>query len=1084
MKKAFRKILRLMAVLVALLILAVAAVVLLFLFDKPLVKNILQTQLGKRTGMNVRAGKLDYSLFPFHLTVEALELGRENNFQKWDLSVARLEARGDFWNLVRGTKPAIETIAAEGAVIRLEQKAHSEAPLDLKAIIIQAADTIGLARRATVRNSRLTVFLPTQIADLENCDISLTSKDEKEGLAFSLDRAEVNVKDRSGSFSFRSRLTASGTLHLASPLGFEAALAFDSPQVAVAGIKESLPLVRIEAAGRLEPASKELAVSQLKISVPDLLDVEGTAGSRFGQGFSLEAAATVRCERLEKVMAVLEPRLPAGLRKSGLRGRAVLTGKYEMQRSSQGTTDSLAGSLTFEGVELDHVVNRLPLHIRASGKIQASGPSRAPRLSADIRSSIGKAALANFSFGHSDLHIIAAATKEDVNISRLDGTFQDLSFDVADGMRLSFDHIALTGKAGLKLGWKAMVLNSLEAQFDAALQNLFFAAAGGKSLSFDNVTLKGKASLDVGKKMMVFNSLEARFSGIAPLVAEGQFGLGKTPAVRVRIESRNLDIPGLRALAAPFIPESLAGWELGGTAGLSLEVRRPASAGADWGFSGSLSLGQARFNDPSFTIAGEGLDPMLKVEGEYAASKGLSFRGALDISQGESLWKAVYVSWSKHPLKLTAAGRYHLDRGGMDGLEIRFLLPTIGEVNLSGSAITRPLLSFNLRSDAGLSLGPLYSLTTEAGVSEVNRMTIGGTLRAGLHIFKKGQALSVTGKLNLTDASLERPMTRTVLVDVDAELPINCQFGIAAVDSPEIPLPEEGFLRIGEFRNPLFALRLVSVPLRVGANSFSIEPFSLELYGGRIELGRTTFRFDPGSGSIQGVGSLALHDLDIARLPIQSPQFNLTGKIQAEFPRLDIRPKEIMIFGRGEADVFGGKVVLRDLAVSDPFTPGRSISLNADLLDLDLKKLTQEVPFGEVTGIVRGEVRNLVISYGQPEQFEFRLESVPRKGVSQTFSLKAVDNLTVLSAGQQATAGTSQFWMRFIRGFRYEKLGIVSTLRNDTFTLNGTIHEGGVEYLVKKPALFGINVINRMPEKVISFKEMTNRLKRVGQSEK
>ena len=73
--------------------------------------------------------------------------------------------------------------------------------------------------------------------------------------------------------------------------------------------------------------------------------------------------------------------------------------------------------------------------------------------------------------------------------------------------------------------------------------------------------------------------------------------------------------------------------------------------------------------------------------------------------------------------------------------------------------------------------------------------------------------------------------------------------------------------------------------------------------------------------------------------------------------------------------------------------------------------------------------------------------------------------------------------MKFSRGFRYKKIGIRSTLRNDTFTLNGTIHEGGVEYLVKKPALFGINVINRMPDKKISFKEMMSRLERVGQSE-
>ncbi len=167
-----------------------------------------------------------------------------------------------------------------------------------------------------------------------------------------------------------------------------------------------------------------------------------------------------------------------------------------------------------------------------------------------------------------------------------------------------------------------------------------------------------------------------------------------------------------------------------------------------------------------------------------------------------------------------------------------------------------------------------------------------------------------------------------------------------------------------------------------------------------------------------------------------------------------------------------------------PFSEARTISLNVDLLDLDLKRLTDEVPFGEVTGIVRGEVRDLVLSHGQPERFELRIESVPRRGVPQTFSLKAVDNLTVLSSGEQASAGTSQFWMRFIRGFRYERLGIVSTLRNDTFTLNGTIRENGVEYLVKKPALFGISVVNRMPDKVISFKEMTSRLRRVGQSEK
>ena len=215
----------------------------------------------------------------------------------------------------------------------------------------------------------------------------------------------------------------------------------------------------------------------------------------------------------------------------------------------------------------------------------------------------------------------------------------------------------------------------------------------------------------------------------------------------------------------------------------------------------------------------------------------------------------------------------------------------------------------------------------------------------------------------------------------------------------------------------------MAISLRVGVNAFAVEPLSFELFGGRLELGRTVFRVDPRTGALRGAGSLALRELDISTFPIPSPQFKLTGKVRAEFPRLDIGLREIAVSGRGEADVFGGKVVLRDLTVADPFTPGRSISLNVDLLDLDLKKLTDEVPFGEVTGIIRGEIRGLVLSYGQPARFDLRIESVPRKGVPQTFSLKAVDNLTVLSSGQPASVGTGPFWMRFIRGFRYQKHG-------------------------------------------------------------
>jgi hypothetical protein len=48
------------------------------------------------------------------------------------------------------------------------------------------------------------------------------------------------------------------------------------------------------------------------------------------------------------------------------------------------------------------------------------------------------------------------------------------------------------------------------------------------------------------------------------------------------------------------------------------------------------------------------------------------------------------------------------------------------------------------------------------------------------------------------------------------------------------------------------------------------------------------------------------------------------------------------------------------------------------------------------------------------------------------------------------------------------------------FTLRGTIVEKGVQYLVRRSRFFGIDVINKQPEKGISFRDMIERLKKVG----
>ncbi len=1053
MKTSVRKALKISGVVVGAFVLLAAVAALLLVFDKPLVRKLVLRQLNRAEGTAARFARLDYSLFPFRVSVGSLELVREDAFQKLSVSLDGLEAEGTLWKLVRGVKPALATVTAEGLAFRLEQKAVSEEPFDAEAFLLQASDTLAWAKRVTLTNADLAFVLLAGETRLAGLDISLEPEAAGDAVAYAIGRSELSHLRAGGAFGLTCGLASAGKLHLASPFSADSEFSFRSPRVLARGTWSSVDELRIALTVRFDRSASDFSVSRLEIEAPGLLGLEGTAAGQFGHSLYVEASARGRIESLERAAALLAPRLPEVFRDTGIRGRAGLSGKFGLNRTNEGTADNLDAEITLEGVEIAREAGGVPLRLRLDGRVAASGPSRDPRLTADLRSSAGPVAFAGVSAAAAEVRLTGAATRASVEVSSLEARFKEMAF----------------------------------------------AVAGGKAIAFDAASLVAKGGFDPARRTAVLTSLEARFPGLAPLRASGRLGLGKDRSARLLVESRGLDLAALRTIAAPFLPPGLAGWELAAKADLSLAYRRFAEPD-DAGIAATVSLDGAAFNDPSFTIAGEGLDPTLRFEAISSASPGIAFTGSLGVGKGESLWKAVYVPWGTFPLELTVSGRYDRARDAVDGLAARAFLPGIGTVDAKGAAALGPSPSFDLRVETDLGLGPLYSLYAQAGVSEEGRMKLEGRLEADLRVGCLAGALSVAGRARLADASLERPLSKTLVTGISAVIPVHYAPAPAPDGGPDAPpgpegipppgpapgteLPEKGFFRVGELSSPLLSLSSIDLALRGGPNALGIEPVSLDLFGGRLELGRTVFRLDPAAGSFHGTGSLALRDVDVARFPIASPQFKLTGKVRADFPRLDIGTKLIGVSGRGEADIFGGRIVLRDLAVADPFTAGRAISLNVDLVGIDLKKLTDEVPFGEVTGIVDGEVRDLVIVYNQPARFDFRLESVPRKGVPQTFSLKAVDNLTVLSSGQRASAGAGGFFMRFIRGFRYEKLGIVSTLRNDTFTLNGTIREGGVEYLVKKPALFGISVVNREPGKVISFKEMAGRLRRVGQSDK
>lgn len=1041
MRKVLKKFLRIGAWAAGGLVLLLAAAVLLFLFDKPLVKNLAQKYLAKKAGITLQVGALDYKLFPLRIVISSVKATYETPVFSVDVLVKRVEAKGQLGKLLNGEAPAFETADFDIADLRLNQKKISETPIDFESMVLQIARLLSNARRVSIKCGRMGFSLPAQNFHLEDVRLSLAARNAAGAYDLLLDAKHAGAAVNDGGVSFEGGLHAEGTVALARTTGIDLRLGLDAPRFVAAGKSGSLKALNVEAKGDWLTGKDTFSIAKLILGVPDLVTLTGSGTADLGRTISLDLSAQGRVDSLQSLAVIAAPYLPQSVREARVEGKTRMEGHYILAPGERLDTGKLEASVELDGVKLDHAQTAFPIHGQVSGLLKFAGSLPDLQASADLRAAID------------------GISKGDLNIR----------------------------KSLARLRVKASRKAAEVTVFEGSLQGLAYSFPGKKSLAVDDVSFKGAARLDFDRKSISLTALEARLPNLATFRVSGRFDIDPRGVRQARLESKGLKIPALRRLLSPLMPGSLAGWDFDGALDFGVEAGSLPDRMGIWKYSGDLALSQAKFNDPSSTFAGEGLEPAVRIKGTYEPAKGVvDWTGEVELARGEALWKDFYISWADHPLKADIAGRFSRVARAVDSLTARVVLPALGEVHADGEARLGTPSSFQLRAGAHLSLEPLYALYSQAGVSPENRLRLSGAVSGDFEISKEGDALRIKGRLAVREAGIEDPGAQVVVRGIKADLPVNYLSGPAAGTAgadDQAGDPEKGSFQVQTIITPFYASPPITLTLLSLLNAYRIEPFSLDILGARLEFGETSLSIDPGAGAFHARTSLKLPGFDLSRLKVGSAPSSLSGRAQAEFPVLDITAARITTTGRAELDIFGGRVVVRDVAVDTPFDAGRALSCDVDLQDLDLKKVTDVVPFGEVTGIIRGQVLGLTITYGQPESFNLSLESVPRKGVAQTFSLKAVDNLTVLSTGQQATAGSRPFWMRFMRGFRYAKIGIVSTLKNDIFTLNGTIHEKGLEYLVKRTALFGIDVINRMPETKTSFKDMMSRLERVGQSE-
>jgi len=545
-----------------------------------------------------------------------------------------------------------------------------------------------------------------------------------------------------------------------------------------------------------------------------------------------------------------------------------------------------------------------------------------------------------------------------------------------------------------------------------------------------------------------------------------------------RLDGADLPADNLATLARALSGRKWDSWSPTGAIDLAARLE-PAVGGSR--IAATAALGQIGFSSPAGDVMGQNLAGRVDLEALLIPQPRM--KADLILRGGEALWGTVYVDLTKVPIDFHAGGTQVGPEEYQD-LALEGGLAGFGRLRIEGKARHAGGLwrhQGHLKfSDARL--GPIFRTFLRDPLAAKQRNLAGlemdGAAEVDLTFSGSGQAADLAGTLRLRSGDLRRGAEPPLLSGLDIDLPIAYSLGAA---NPGLSRPSDakkwGRLSLKKLRLAGQDLGPLEMPAVLVPNHLYLGgAIDASLFGAKLSLRRIQVD-EPLSPSFRINMAAQLDGLDLARVAGESPM--LTGHLGGLLDPVAIGRERMTADGELTGDLFGGRLDVRHVTVERPFSAGREIGADLNVSLIDLERFSEALGVGRITGRLSGSIEGLRVAYGQPVAFHLKMESVPTKGVSQSVSLKAVNSISLVSTGSALSGLGASLMATFFKEFPYEKIGFESGLKNDVFTVRGIIHEDGVEYLVKRRLLGGINVINRNPDNRIGFSDMVERAKRV-----
>ena len=311
-----------------------------------------------------------------------------------------------------------------------------------------------------------------------------------------------------------------------------------------------------------------------------------------------------------------------------------------------------------------------------------------------------------------------------------------------------------------------------------------------------------------------------------------------------------------------------------------------------------------------------------------------------------------------------------------------------------------------------------------------------------------------------------------------SQLDLPVRWGSSLSPGPMDPDLPEGRVQIRDIRTPWSSIPFLEIPVSADFKGYRIlEPLTVPLWGG---VGTARGIIIDGSDDRPSLrAEVNLKELDLSAI---LPDRGIEGKLAGDLGTVSLNAARASASGALTAQVFEGTVTARDLNLVLPFSVERRFQGNVLLDHINLEPLTRVFSFGKISGFVQGTIEHLSIGRGYPERFHLTLKTQEVAGVPKKINVQAIENVSLLGTGWGELGGLRSGINRWFQEYPYREIGLTCTLAEGRVSLRGTIYEEDLEFLVRKPGLIGIDVINRNPENEIDFSDMLERIRRMQKS--